>query len=73
MKKFVGHKIVKANIYRIQVCDSVLCGYFCIGFICVIFKGKSLTDFTNLFSLYNFKENDKVIFSYWLKHLLIKL
>ena len=28
MKKFVGHKIVKANIYRIQVSASVICRYF---------------------------------------------
>ena len=27
-----------------------MCGYFCIGFIDFMFKGKSLTDYTNLFS-----------------------
>ena len=26
-----------------------MCGYFCIGFIDFMLKGKSLTDFTNLF------------------------
>ena len=25
-------------------------GYFCIGFVDYMFKGKSLTDYTNLFS-----------------------
>ena len=27
-----------------------MCGYFCIGFIDFILKGKSLLDYTNLFS-----------------------
>ena len=27
-----------------------MCGYFCIGFIDFMSKGKSLTDYTNLFS-----------------------
>ena len=30
--------------------DSVMCGYFCIGFIDFMLKGKSLLDYTNLFS-----------------------
>ena len=32
IKKFIGNKNIKANIYRIQANDSVMCGYFCIGF-----------------------------------------
>ena len=28
------------NIYRIQAYDSVMCGYFCIGFINFMFNGK---------------------------------
>ena len=49
--KFNGNnkKIIK-NIYRIQAYDSIMCGYFCIGFINFMFNGKSLTDYTNLFS-----------------------
>ena len=34
--------------------------YFCIGFIDSILKGKSLTDFRNLFLPQNFKKNGKV-------------
>ena len=41
-------KIV-TNILRIQAYDSVMSGYFCIGFIDFMLKGKSLTNFTNLF------------------------
>ena len=44
------------NVFRIQAYDTVLCGYFCIGFIDFMRKGKSLTDFTNLFSLNNFEK-----------------
>ena len=32
-KNSIGNKVVIKNIYRIQTCDSVMCGYFCIGFI----------------------------------------
>ena len=46
-----------------------MCGYFCIGFIDYMFIGKSLTDYTNLFSPYNFKEND-IILNYFLNKLL---
>ena len=38
------------NIYRIQAYHSIMCGYFCIGFINSMFNGKSLADYTNLFS-----------------------
>ena len=48
--KFIESKNIKANIFRIHACDSIMCGYFCIAFIDFMFKGKSLTDYTNLFS-----------------------
>ena len=47
--KFIARK-KKTNIYRIQAYDSIMCGYFCIGFINFMFNGKSLTDYTDLFS-----------------------
>ena len=54
--KFIGNKNIKTNIFRIQAYDSVMCGYFCIGFIDFMLKDKSLTDFTNLFSPNDFKK-----------------
>ena len=39
-------------------------GYFWIGFIDFMFAGKSLIDFTSLFSPYDFKKNDDIILSY---------
>ena len=56
VKKFINDKIIIANIFRIQAYVSVMCGYFCIGFIDFMFKGNSLTDFTNLFLPNNFKK-----------------
>ena len=49
------------NIYRIQAYDSIMCGYFCIGFIDFMLKGKSLLDYTNLFSPNDYEKNDKII------------
>ena len=57
----IGNKKIKANIFRIQAYDSIMCGYFCIEFINYMFDGKSLIDFTSLFSPYEFKKNDEII------------
>ena len=59
--KFIGNKNVKTNIYRIQAHDSIMCKYFCIGFIDFMLKGKSLLEYTNLFSPNEYKKNDKII------------
>ena len=56
IKIFIGNKNIKRNIFRIQAYDSIMCGYFCIGFVDFMLAGKTLTDFTNLFSLNNFKK-----------------
>ena len=46
IKEFIGNKNIKANIFRVQANNSVMCEYFCIGFIYFMFAGKKLTDFT---------------------------
>ena len=61
INKFIGIKENNANIFRIQAYDSIMCGYFCIEFINYMLKGKTLLDYTNLFSPNNFKKNDQVI------------
>ena len=58
-------KKIIANIYRIQAYDSIMCGYSCIGFINFMFNGKSLTDYTNLFSPNDFNKNDDIILEYF--------
>ena len=40
IKKFINNKNIKTNIFRIQANDSVMCGYFCIGFIDFMLKEK---------------------------------
>ena len=42
-----------------------MCRYFCIGFIDFMLKGKSLFEYTNLFSPDRYKENDKIILKYF--------
>ena len=63
--KFIACKKIITNIYRIQAYDSIICGYFCIGFINFMFDGKSLTDYTNLFSPNDFNRNDDIILNYF--------
>ena len=41
IKNFIGNKNIKANILRIQAHNSVMCGYFCIGFIDFMLKNKT--------------------------------
>ena len=65
IKEFIGNKNIKANIFRVQANDSVMCGYFCIGFIDFMLAGKKLTDFTNMFSPYDFERNNDIILSYF--------
>ena len=38
-----------------------MCNYFCIGFIDFMLASKKLTDFTNMFSPYDFDKNDHII------------
>ena len=63
--KFINRKKIITNTYRIQACDSIMCGYFCIGFINFMFNGKSLTDYTNIFSPNDFNKNDDIILKYF--------
>ena len=68
IKTFVGNTNIETNIFRIQASDSIMCGYFCIGFIDFMFAGKTLTEFTNLFSPNNFKKNDDIILNYFMNN-----
>ena len=60
--------INKKNIFRIRAYDSIMCGYFCIGFIDFMLAGKTLTEYTNLFLPNNFKENDDIILKYFMRN-----
>ena len=54
IETFTGNKNIKTNVFRIQAYDSIMCRYFGIGFIDFMLAGKTLTEFTNLFSPNNF-------------------
>ena len=59
---------IKTNIFRIQAYDSVMCGYFFIEFIDFLFKGKTLTEYTNLFSPSNFEKIDDIILKHFMNN-----
>ena len=59
IKKFIDNKNIITNIYSIQAYDSIMCRYFCIGFIDFMLKDKSLLDYTNLFFLTHMKRMTK--------------
>ena len=62
----IGNKNIKTSTFRIQDNNSIMCGYFCILFIEYMLNNKTLTDFTNLISPWNFFEkNDQIIKRYF--------
>jgi len=61
IKRFLHDKNLNLNLFRIQEFDSIMCGYFCLGFLDYMFAGKNLLDYTSLFSPNDFKKNDKII------------
>ena len=68
IKEFIDNKNIKTNIFRIQAYDSIMCGYFCIGFIDFMLARKTLTEFTNLFPPNNFKKNDDIILKFFMSN-----
>ena len=58
IKKIIGNKNIKVNIFQVQANNSVMCGYLGIGFIDFMLAGKKLTNFTNFFLLTILKKND---------------
>ena len=43
----------------------LMCGYFCIGIVYFMLKGKGLLEYTNLFSPNDYDKNDNIIFRYF--------
>ena len=50
IEKFRGTKDVTTNALRIEANYSIMCGCFSVKFFDFMLKGKSLLDYTNLFS-----------------------
>ena len=64
-EKFIGCKNIKTNIFRIQASNSITWGYFCIRLIDFMLAGKTLIDYTSLFSSHDFETNDDIILCYF--------
>ena len=65
MKEFIGNKNMKGNIFQVKANNSVMCGYFCIGFIDFMLADRNLVDITSMFSPYDFEKNNCIILSYF--------
>ena len=65
IRKFMGNKNIITNIYRRKEYSSVMSWYLCIGFIDFRLTGKSLLEYTILFSPNECKKNDKIILKYF--------
>ena len=63
IKKLIGYKNIKKSIFRIQANNSIMCGYFCIGFIDFMIAGKTLINYKSLFSPNDFEK--KIILTYF--------
>ena len=62
--KVIKHYDNVSNIFRIQANTSIMCGYFCIAFIEFMLKGLNMHEFTNMFSVNDFKMNAYFIKKY---------
>ena len=60
-KKLIDNKNIISNIYKIQANDSLMSGYFCIGFIDFRLKGKRLLDYISLISPNKLENNVEII------------
>ena len=70
IKKFINRSLsIKTNIFRIQAYDSIMCGYFSIGFIDSMLARKTLTEYTNLILPNNFKKNDDIILNFFMSNI----
>ena len=64
-EKLIRGKSVTHKIFRIQDNESIMCEFYCIAFIKYMLAGKTLLDYTNLFSPNDYKKNDKIIYKYF--------
>ena len=62
---FINNKNIIANIFRIQAYDSIMCSYFCTGFVDFMFNGNSLTNKKS----FKKKKRKDLILNYFLTNL----
>ena len=61
----IKDKAITHKIFRIRHNESNMCRFYCITFIEYILAGKTLLDYTNLFSPNDCKKNGKIIYKYF--------
>ena len=61
----IKDKSITHNIFRVQVNESIISGFYCIDFIEYMLSGKTLLDYTNLFSPNNYEKDCKIIYKYF--------
>ena len=61
----VRDKSITYNIFRIQDNESTMRGFYCIALIEYMLAGKTLLDYTNLFSPDDYQNNFKIIYKYF--------
>ena len=61
----IKDKSITHNIFRGKDDDTIMCGFYCIAFVEYMLAGKTLLDYTNLFSPNGYKNNDKIIYKYF--------
>ena len=65
IKKFIDDRNIAANMFRVQAYNSVMCGYFYLGFFDFMLKSKTLLEYINLFSPNDHEKNDKIILKFF--------
>ena len=53
------------NKFRIQDNESITCEFYCIAFIEYMLAENTVLDYTNLFFLNDYKNNEKIIYKYF--------
>ena len=61
----IKDKSITHNIFRIQDNQSIMSGFYCIAFIEYMLAGKTVLDYTNLFTPNDYNRNNKIIYKYF--------
>ena len=61
----IKDKSITHNIFRLQNNECIINEFCCTGLIGYMIPGKTLLDYTNLFSPNDYKKSDEVIFNYF--------
>ena len=61
----IKDKSITHGIFKIQSDDSIMWRFYSSAFIKYMIKGKTLLDYTNLFSPVDYQKNDKIIYKYF--------